>query len=160
MSKTHLKIRNGISFPGVAADPSDAQNGDIIYRSDSNIFKFYQNGSWITLGTLPYSSFSMANNSTGDVTGLLFSSSTDRSAIVNYSIHRRAGTPEYTQVGQLRITYKNLAGVWEIIDQYSGDSAGVTFSISAGQVAYSSTNEPGTQTDFVMKWQVVSTFPQ
>jgi hypothetical protein len=35
-----------LKFHGVTADPTDAENGDVIYRSDTNSFRFYQNSAW------------------------------------------------------------------------------------------------------------------
>lgn len=49
MSTTNLKIQNGITLIPVAADPATAENGDIIYRSDLNKFRKYENGAWSDL---------------------------------------------------------------------------------------------------------------
>jgi hypothetical protein len=53
MSANYHKIRNGITLKPTAA-PSGAsgpENGDIYYDSTSNLFEFYQNGSYITIPT-------------------------------------------------------------------------------------------------------------
>jgi hypothetical protein len=41
-----MKIRNGISYSSLTADPSDAVNGDMYYNSTTNTFRQYINGSW------------------------------------------------------------------------------------------------------------------
>ena len=49
MAIKHLKIQNGITVIPVTADPTSPQNGDIIYRSDLNKFRKYENGAWSDL---------------------------------------------------------------------------------------------------------------
>jgi len=46
-----MKIRNGTSYPGLAADPSDPQNGDLYYNTTSQVFRQYTNGVWSNLGS-------------------------------------------------------------------------------------------------------------
>ena len=51
MSIQFMKIRNGTSYPGLAADPSDPQNGDLYYNTTSQVFRQYTNGVWSNLGS-------------------------------------------------------------------------------------------------------------
>jgi len=51
MSKTFLKIRNGTSYPGLSADPSDPANGDLYYNTISNVFRQYLGGTWFDIPT-------------------------------------------------------------------------------------------------------------
>jgi hypothetical protein len=51
MSANIFNARKGINIGSVAADPSSPVNGMIIYRSDLNKFRKYQNGSWSDMDT-------------------------------------------------------------------------------------------------------------
>ncbi len=46
MSKSHLKIRTGLLVKGVTSYPSDAEEGDLVFRSDLNKYSEYRNGNW------------------------------------------------------------------------------------------------------------------
>ena len=77
------------------------------------------------------------------LTGVAFDSTEHRAVILSYSILRSIDGIESSQVGQLRLAYR--ASSWSLSDDFSGDDAGVTFTItSAGQVQYTSTNLVGT----------------
>jgi hypothetical protein len=45
------KIRNGVYFPGLAADPSSARSGDFYYNSVSNKFRYYNGTLWADIGS-------------------------------------------------------------------------------------------------------------
>jgi hypothetical protein len=49
MSKEFLKIKNGISFPGLATAPSDPQEGDIYFDTTLSKHRKYQSGVWSDL---------------------------------------------------------------------------------------------------------------
>jgi hypothetical protein len=51
MSRNHFKISKGVSLSPVTAQPSDPENGDIIYNSTTTRFEKYEAGSWSTLGS-------------------------------------------------------------------------------------------------------------
>jgi len=51
MSKQFMKVRNGISAPGISAQPSDPANGDMFYNTTAGLFQQYINGGWQTVGT-------------------------------------------------------------------------------------------------------------
>jgi len=51
MSRQFMKVRNGISAPGISAQPSDPANGDMFYNTTANVFQQYINGAWQNVGT-------------------------------------------------------------------------------------------------------------
>jgi hypothetical protein len=90
-----------------------------------------------TTGDIGHSSFTAADNqsSAANVTGLAFANGTVRSFIAIVSITRGSTYAQY----QLRAIQK--ASSWELIQEYIGDSTGISFTItSAGQVQYQSTS--------------------
>jgi hypothetical protein len=90
-------------------------------------------------------SFNLGNNqaSATNVTGLAFDPSQVRSAIISYSISRSTSTNEYSECGQIYITYRTSFGNWELA-QYSTGSSGVTFTVTnGGQFQYVSDNMSG-----------------
>jgi hypothetical protein len=70
LAQDFLKVRTGVTLKPNAA-PSSPENGDFYYDTGLGQFRFYQNGSWLTLSgttaspvwtkfTIPYTSFSTA----------------------------------------------------------------------------------------------------
>lgn len=51
MAKTFLKVRSGLSLPGISAIPSDPANGDLFYDTTLNRFRQYVNGGIANVGT-------------------------------------------------------------------------------------------------------------
>jgi hypothetical protein len=98
---------------------------------------------------IPETAFTIANNSgAADVTGLTVAGTgaVTRSAFVEYDIRRKTDTAlsEVREMGCFWLYYNYQTGVWAISDVTSvGDDSGVVFSISAGQVQYTSTNIAG-----------------
>jgi len=102
--------------------------------------------------------FTITNNqsSAADVTGLLFSGSSTRSARLSVQFYINttgAGATEMSARGEYLATYKSTAGTWDLaplgvggdIESTSGMPAGITLTItSSGQVQYTSTNVTGT----------------
>lgn len=90
---------------------------------------------------------SITSSSPASITGLSFSSSNVRSAVVEYFVYRtNTDLPthvldaEVIQSGFLLINYKSTAGTFDINSVSIGD-AGIVFSINAsGQVQYYITN--------------------
>lgn len=108
-------------------------------------------------------SFTIANNqsSAANVTSLLFDGVSTRSFILDYSIYRQTATASsaLAQVGQLRGVYNTQSATWFMSDDFSGQNAGVTFSIlSSGQIRYTSTNISGTSYVGTLKYVVRKTF--
>lgn len=81
------------------------------------------------------------------ISGLAFSTSAVRGAVITYAIYRNTNTTTVTETGLLEITYNpsNAGGKkWEIIREYVGDGK-TTFSITdLGQVQFSNTAIGGT----------------
>ena len=111
----------------------------------------------------PDTSFTIANNisSATNITSLLFSGITYRSFILDYSIYRSTATASsaVAQVGQLRGVYNTQSSTWYLSDDYSGQNAGVTFSItSSGQIQYTSSSIAGSSYSGTMKYTTRKTF--
>ena len=97
--------------------------------------------------------------SPASVAGAVFDGAEFRSVILNYSIYRKTDSNEVSQVGQLRLSYKTVANSWSMSDDFSGDDAGVTFSIDAtGQVLYISTDLTGTNYESKLQLDVINLF--
>ena len=96
-----------------------------------------------SLGDINQTSFSAANNQSAaaDVTGLLFSNSTVRSAEIQLSVYINATTSLYET---FKILLIQKGSSWELAQSSSGDSSGFVFSVTnAGQIQYTSTNNSG-----------------
>lgn len=106
-------------------------------------------------------SFTLTNNTAvaANVTGLSFDTSQVRSAFINYSIYISTSLNEYSEAGQLFVTYKSTAATWELARFAVGD-AFVTFTITnSGQVQYVSSNVSGTSYSGKLKFSA-RTFTQ
>lgn len=97
--------------------------------------------SWIITGgtaipsSIPTSnSASISNNTSGNVTGLVFSATTQFSASVPYNVLR--GTAMET--GLLTISYNGVT--WTASKAWYVGDAGIDFGISSGQITYTSDN--------------------
>ncbi len=99
--------------------------------------------------------FSSANNSgAADVTGLIFTPSTDRGGKVLLSVFIDA-TSDLAAEFTLDVIQK--AASFEISSEYLGDSSGIVFSItSGGQVQYTSTNETGFSSGLFRWTQIIN----
>lgn len=107
--------------------------------------------------------FTIANNQSvaANVTGLLFDGISTRSFILDYSIYRQTDTASsaLAQVGQLRGVYNTQSSTWFMSDDFSGQNAGVTFSIlNSGQIRYTSTNITGVNYLGTLKYNIRKTF--
>jgi hypothetical protein len=96
---------------------------------------------WIVVGgtalsgnTSSTSSSSILNNTTANVSGLLFAATTQFSSLIPYNVLR--GTS--MEVGQLVVWYNG--STWSIEKAWSVGNAAIDFGISAGQVTYTSDN--------------------
>jgi hypothetical protein len=98
-------------------------------------------------GFMQETTFTIANNTAvaANVTGLVFSSASYKSAVIYCEVRRKTSTNELISNGMLRVYYRDLTSTWELLDELGGDDDGVVFSItSAGQVQYTSSNVSGT----------------
>jgi hypothetical protein len=90
---------------------------------------------------------SIANNqvSLDNVSNLVFDGAVAKKFIVDYGLYRSTDTTSLAQAGRLRGVYNEDAAEWYLSDDYSGQNAGVTFSITnGGQIQYTSSNISGT----------------
>lgn len=97
----------------------------------------------------------ITNNQTtpANITGAVYDGASFRAVILEYSIYRKTDTNEVSQVGQLRLAYKTDAGTWSLSDDFSGDDAGVEFSVDGtGQILYTSSDLTGT--NYTSKLQI------
>lgn len=101
----------------------------------------------------------IANNSSGNVNGLLFDNSEVRSAQIQYSVYRVTASNEVAEAGTMDIVYLNNANSWTVNRTYTGD-AGMTFAVTAGgQVTFTSSNLAGASYSGTMKFKAI-TLPQ
>jgi hypothetical protein len=90
---------------------------------------------------------SIANNqvSAANVSNLVFDGAVAKKFIVDYGLYRSTDTTSLAQAGRLRGVYNEEDAEWYLSDDYSGQNAGVTFSITnGGQIQYTSSNISGT----------------
>jgi hypothetical protein len=105
-------------------------------------------GKWVIVGgnspDLEYYA-PIANNqsSVTDITGMVLNDSLYRGFTIDYLIWRATDINSKTQYGQLRATYNANTSTWYLSDNYTGENAGVEFSIALNQVQYTSTNLTG-----------------
>jgi len=66
VSKVHFKIKNGARIVAVTSDPTDAEEGDIIFRSDLTParFRVYRNSAWADLNDSSYNRLDVSDDST------------------------------------------------------------------------------------------------
>lgn len=90
----------------------------------------------------------IANNqiSPVNVTGLAFSPSMVRGAIIEYTVYRMttgSGASELVEVGTMYVSYKSIANTWDVA-VVGGQGSGVSFTMSTtGVVQYTSSNMSG-----------------
>lgn len=97
-------------------------------------------------GLITNTAFTFANGaSLANVTGLVFSTSTGKSARAWISVRRTTATTDIYSEVELWLTYKASTASWQISDVIRhGDDDGITWSItSAGQVQYVSSSMTG-----------------
>lgn len=104
-----------------------------------------------------YSTFVLVNNisSAVDITGMTFSQATEKAFYIDYYIIRKTDTvgSEAAQTGNIRGIYNSQLSKWLITDTFSGQNAGVTFSITAaGQIQYKTTNITGSNYIGTLAW--------
>lgn len=107
---------------------------------------------YVGAGGITETTFTLINNtsSPSNVTGLFFGPAV-QTAEIDVQFYRHVGSTEYVARGQYLVTNKPIAATWDItclgidgdIDPVSGEPAGITLSISSGQVQYTSTNISG-----------------
>ena len=101
----------------------------------------------ISSGSIADTTFTFANNqATTNVTGLLFSSASGKSAWVWIAYKRRTDSSQRYGSVELWLRYNDDTASWVLVDDpiEHGDPSGITFSVTAaGQVQYSTDNQAG-----------------
>ena len=105
-------------------------------------------GKWVIVGgnslDIEYSA-TIANNqsSATDITGMILNDTLYRGFTIDYLIWRATDINSRIQYGQLRAVYNANTSTWYLSDNYSGQDAGVEFSMNVNQVQYTSNNLTG-----------------
>ena len=93
--------------------------------------------------------FSFTNNQStaADVTGISIDSSTESATRIKYAI-KREGTANLYETGLIELVYNGTD--FNLIQEFSGDNSGVTFSITAaGQLQYVSSDNAGSSSELM-----------
>lgn len=108
-------------------------------------------------GGIADTAFTFSNNqgSAASVTGLVFSSSSVKSAHCWISVRRVTSTTDIRSEVELWLAYDTTDSAWYIYDQEEhGNTSGITWSVtSVGQVQYTSTNVGGTSYSGASRFQ-------
>lgn len=129
------------NFPSSGEDPNWAES--LIAWAEAITDAF--NASVAGVGDILENSALISNNVTSatDVGGLLFTTSTVKSVILNYQCYIDSGTTGPSETGTIILTYDDTGSVgnkWLMASKKVGD-AGISLSITdAGQVQYISSN--------------------
>lgn len=120
------------SFPGVVSTTTQTFAGDKTFTG--NVFA--PNLATTSTGDINQTSFSLANNQVAlaNVTGLLFSNASVRSAEIFYSVTVDA-TSDLFESGKIKLAQRGAD--WTIARMFDGDDSLVSFDVTnAGQVQY------------------------
>jgi hypothetical protein len=111
--------------------------------------------------TVPVATIANNQASATNLTGVIFDPLEYRGVILDYAIYRITDTASsaVVQVGELRLAYNTQSTTWYLSDNYAGQNAGVTFSISgSGQIQYTSSDIAGANYIGTMEYSIKSTF--
>lgn len=89
----------------------------------------------------------IANNQVApaNLTNLVFDGETTNNFRVGYTLTRSSSLESYAQTGELRGVYNTVTNTWFMSDNFTGENAGVSFTITnLGQIQYTSSNLTGT----------------
>lgn len=105
-------------------------------------------GKWVIVGgnspDLEYSATILNNQSSAtDVSGMVLNEGLYRGFTIDYLIWRATDINSKIQYGQLKAVYNANTSTWFLSDNYTGEDAGVEFSIAINQVQYTSTDLAG-----------------
>lgn len=102
-------------------------------------------GKWVIVGgnspDIEYSATILNNQSVAtDITGMILNDTLYRGFTIDYLVWRANATESKIQYGQLRAVYNANTSTWYLSDNFSGQDAGVEFSVNINQVQYTSSN--------------------
>lgn len=105
-------------------------------------------GKWVIVGgnspDIEYSATILNNQSTANIiNGMILNDSLYRGFTIDYLIWRATDINSKIQYGQLRAVYNANTSTWYLSDNYSGQDAGVEFSVNVNQVEYTSDDLTG-----------------
>ena len=147
---------------GLFSDIPVRSNGDKIYRDFFNLLRTagiavenFLGSAFITETSVTISN---TQSSAANVTGLVFDSSSVKSAIIYATIRRKTDDAEVVSTGVLIAQYSAKDLTWYLIDQLSGLlDDGVELDItSAGQVQYTSDTVPGANYSGAMSFKAIT----
>lgn len=97
--------------------------------------------------------YTIANNTVAatDITGLVFSSSTEKGVAIRFNVYRSTTTNMAVATGSINLYYNPIAADWYSTEEGDGN-CGVTFAVTAaGQITYTSTNLSGSSYSGTLK---------
>jgi len=100
-----------------------------------------------TDGMVARLSSSFTNNQTV-AANIGISIATGTSVKLKYKIER-TGTASLSEFGTLEVHYRTENSAFELIQEYSGDDSGLTFSMSGTDLQYKSTDNPGSSSETI-----------
>ena len=105
-------------------------------------------GKWVIVGgnspDIEYNATILNNQSTPNIiNGLILNEGIYRGFTIDYLIWRATDINSRVQYGQLRAVYNPNTSTWYLSDDYSGQDAGVEFSVNVNQVEYTSDDLTG-----------------
>lgn len=141
-----------------------ATNGQICFASDTKIMYQVVDGELVAVGSgssVKSISFSIANNQTSEanITDLIIDPLVFKQFEIDCVIYRKTDSIEYAQTSKLTGVFKPIANKWFISEVFTGENAGVTFSIgNDGQLKYISSNITGTNYLGNLDYKIVQLF--
>ena len=131
----------------------------IAASSDRLVLNSVASASAIYINNADFETVIENNKSATNITNLYFDPIGTKGFIVDYFISRKTTTNEATQIGQLRGAYNSKNLTWSMSDNFSGDDAGVEFTIlPSGQIRYASSDLTGSDYLGKMTYNIVKVF--
>jgi len=140
-----IRLRNNQPLRG----RNQAGSGDIDILKVNTDDEIELSSSPLVPGLRNKTIFSFTNNQAvaADITGILATGANETGMMIKYAV-KRDGTADLRESGTLEATYTGSA--WNLVQSYSGQDSGVTFSITAvGQLQYTSTDNSGSSSELM-----------
>lgn len=155
MSKTLIVNNQPFQYPQDGEDPGWGEGASDWATAVTDALS-----SIVNPNDIPTTEFSIANNTIApqNVVGLVFNTSTVRSATIQYFIYRvtNTNTSGFAETGTMNIIYDTNASSgqkWLVSQSTSGNSGVVLDITDAGQFTYTSSNITGTGYSGTMKFK-------